>query len=121
MAASDRDQEPQKPSEQRGGTTPDEAEAREKGEWAGQAGEGVVPADLGGSDAPGETLAADPELGSSVLGQPTGSDEPATQSGIDLSAGDNADAVTDGGPDVPADAEPDLKDVAAAAREAERE
>ena len=34
--------EGQNPSEQRGGTTPDEAEAREKGEWAGQAGEGVV-------------------------------------------------------------------------------
>jgi hypothetical protein len=97
MSASDRDQDAQKPSEQRGGTTPDEAEAREKGEWAGKADEGVVPAELGGSD------------------------EPATESGIDLSAGDNADAVTDGGPDVPADAEPDLKDVGAAAREAERD
>jgi hypothetical protein len=121
MAPSDRDQDPQKPSEQRGGTTPDEAEAREKGEWAGRADEGVVPADLGGSDAPREMLAEDPELGSSVLGRTTGSDEPATDSGIDLSAGDNADAVTDGGPDVPADAEPDLKDVGAAARDAERE
>jgi hypothetical protein len=78
MAASDRDQDAQKPREQRGGTTPDEAEARETGEWAGK-------------------------------------------SGIDLGAGDNADAVTDGGPDVPADAEPDLKDVGAAAREAERD
>jgi len=121
MAASDRDHDAQKPSEQRGGTTPDEAEAREKGEWAGRADEGVVPAELGGSDAPREMLAEDPELGSSVLGQTTGSDEPATESGIDLSAGDNADAVTDGGPDVPADAEPDLKDVGAAAREAERQ
>ena len=121
MAASDRDRDAQKPSEQRGGTTPDEAEAREKGEWAGKADEGVVPPELGGSDAPREMLAEDPELGSSVLGQTTGSDAPATESGIDLSAGDNADAVTDGGPDVPADAEPDLKDVAAAAREAERE
>jgi hypothetical protein len=121
MAPSDRDQDPQKPSEQRGGTTPDEAEAREKGEWAGRADEGVVPADLGGSDAPREMLAEDPELGSSVLGRTTGSDEPATDSGIDLSAGDNADAVTDGGPEVPAGAEPDLKDVGAAAREAERD
>src|SRR3954447_13368239 len=121
MAASDRDQGAQKPSEQRGGTTPDDAEAREKGEWAGSAEKGVVPAELGGSDAPREMLAEDPELGSSVLGQTTGSDEPATESGIVLSAGDNADAVTDGGPDVPADAEPDLKDVAAAAREAQRE
>ena len=102
MAGSDRDQDAQKPSEQRGGTTPDEAE-------------------LGGSDAPREMLAEDPELGSSVLGQTTGSDEPATDGGIDLSAGDHADAVTDGGPDVPADAEPDVKDVRAAAREPERD
>ena len=36
--------EEQTPSEQRGGTTPDEAEAREKGEWAGTSGDGVVPA-----------------------------------------------------------------------------
>ena len=111
----------QSPSEQRGGTTPDEAEAREKGEWAGRAAEGVVPAELGGSDAPREMLDEDPELDSAVLGRTTGSDEPATEAGIDLSAGDNADAVTDGGPDVPADAEPDLKDVGAAAREAERD
>ena len=121
MAGSDDEQGPQKPSEQRGGTTPDDAEAREKGQWAGTVGEGVVPADLGGSDAPREMLAEDPQLGSSVLGQTTGSDEPATESGIDLSAGDNADAVTDGGPEVPAGAEPDLKDVGAAAREAERD
>jgi hypothetical protein len=119
MAGSDRDQGPQKPSEQRGGTTPDEAEAREKGPWAGTADEGVVPADLGGSDAPREMLAEDPELGSSVLGETTGSDEPATESGVDLSGGDHADAVTDGGPDVPQDAEPDLKDVAAASRQAD--
>ena len=34
----------QNPKEQRGGTTPDEAEAREKGDWAGSgAGEGIVP------------------------------------------------------------------------------
>jgi hypothetical protein len=66
-------------------------------------------------------LAAHPHPAPSVHAQTTGSDEPATESGIDLSAGDNADAVTDGGPDVPADAEPDLKDVGAAAREAERD
>jgi hypothetical protein len=99
MAASDRGQDARKPSEQRGGTTPDEAEAREKGDWAGTADEGVVPAELGGSDAPREMLAEDPELGSSVLGRTTGSDEPATDSGIDLTAGDNADATTDGGGD----------------------
>jgi hypothetical protein len=119
MAGSDREQDSQKPSEQRGGTTPDATEAREKGQWAGTADEGIVPADLGGSDAPREMLAEDPELGSSVLGETTGSDEPATESGVDLSGGDLADAVTDGGPEVPQDAEPDLKDVAAASRQAD--
>ena len=72
------------------------------------------PADLGGSDAPREMLADDRQLESSVLGRTTGSDEPATESGVDLSAGDKADATTDGGPDVPEDAEPDVKDIGAA-------
>ena len=121
MAASDRDQDAQKPSEQRGGTTPDEAEAREKGAWAGTADEGVVPAELGGSDAPREMLAEDPARARSVLGRTTGAHEPATDTGIERSAGDPPDAVTQGGPDVPADAEPDLKDVGAAARDAERD
>ncbi len=107
--------EEQTPSEQRGGTTPDEAEAREKGQWAETADEGIVPADVGGSDAPREMLAEDPELGSAVLGRTTGSDEPATESGVDLSGGDSADAVTDAGPELPEGAEPDLKDAAAAA------
>ena len=77
-----------KPSEQRGGPTPDAEEAREKGPWAETAREGIVPDDLGGSDAPRELLADDPELGSAVLGRTTGSEEPATESGVDLSAGD---------------------------------
>ena len=117
MAGSDQEQGPQKPSEQRGGDTPDETEAREKGQWADTAGEGIVPADLGGSDAPREMLADDPELDSSVLGQTTGSDEPATEGGIDLSGGDNADAATDGGPDLPREAEPDVKDIGTTPRE----
>ena len=83
------------PSEQRGGTTPDAAEIREKGEWAETAAEGIVPAELGGSDAPDEMLADDPQLGSSVLGETTGSDEPATESGVDPSGGDEADATSD--------------------------
>jgi hypothetical protein len=112
MAGSDDEQRTQKPSEQRGGTTPDETEAREKGPWADTARDGIVPADLGGSDAPREMLAEDPELDSSVLGRTTGSVEPATESGVDLSGGDNADATTDGGPDVPEDEEPDLRDAA---------
>ena len=115
MAASDQD--PAKPSEQRGGTTPDAAEAREKGEWGAQAAEGVVPAELGGSDAPREMLDDDPELESEVLGRTTGSPEPATEGGVDPESGDDADATSDGGP-VPADrAEPDLKDVGIANRE----
>ena len=48
------------PSEQRGGTTPDEAEIREKGPWAETAAEGVVPAELGGSDAPREHAGGGP-------------------------------------------------------------
>lgn len=111
----------QKPSEQRGGTTPGDAEAREKGEWAGRAQDGVVPAELGGSDAPRERLDEDPQLGSEALGRTTGSDEPATDGGIDRAAGDNADATTDGGPPLPEDAEPDTKDVAAAAIRREKD
>ena len=114
MTGSDHEQRP--PSEQRGGTTPDKAEAREKGAWAETAADGIVPAEDGGSDAPHEMLAEDPELDSEVLGRTTGSDEPATDGGVDLSAGDNADAVSDGGAEPPADAEPDLKDVGAATR-----
>src|SRR3954471_21600599 len=91
-----------KPSEQRGGTTPGEAEIREKGEWARGAAEGIAPAELGGSDAPSED---DP-----ALGRTTGDDAPATAEGIDLGAGDDADAVTDGGGERPAGEEPDLKD-----------
>jgi hypothetical protein len=105
------------PSEQRGGTTPDEAEIREKGPWSETAAEGIVPRDLGGSDAPREMLAEDPQLGSPALGQTTGSDEPATESGIDPSAGDEADATSDAGPEPREGAEPDLKDAAAAPRQ----
>jgi hypothetical protein len=104
------------PSEQRGGTTPDDSEIGEKGPWAETAAEGIVPAELGGSDAPRELLAEDPELGSSALGETTGSDAPATESGIDRSAGEEADATSDGGPEVPEGAEPDLKDAAAPPR-----
>ena len=98
------------PSEQRGGTTPDEAEMREKGQWAETAAEGIVPGELGGSDAPRELLADDPELASSALGETTGSDEPATETGIDPDAGDEADATSAGGPKPPEGGEPDLKD-----------
>jgi len=114
MAGSDQEQGPVKPSEQRGGTTPDEAEVREKGPWAATADEGIVPAELGGSDAPREQLAEDSELGSAVLGKTTGSNEPATEDGIDMSGGEDSDATTDGGPELPDGIEPDLKDASAA-------
>ena len=94
------------PSEQRGGTTPGPEEIAEKGPWSEVAAEGIVPAEAGGSDAPREMLAEDPQLGSEALGETTGTEETA----IDLGAGDRADATEHGGPDVPEGQEPDLKD-----------
>ena len=85
-------------------------DGKDKGEWAQTADEGVVPDELGEPDAP------DPELGSAVTGRTTGSEEPATEEGVDREAGDAADATTDGGSEPPPGAEPDLKDAAAAAR-----
>jgi hypothetical protein len=111
-----------KPSEQRGGAPPGEQEAREKGPWAARAREGVVPPELGGSDAAEEQLPEDPELGSKVLGGPASSEAPATESGIDPAAGDRADATTDGGaPETPAGAEPDLKDAGRGPRQVDVE
>jgi hypothetical protein len=81
----------------------------DKGEWAETADEGIVPDELSGEDESGP------------VGRRAASDEPATEEGVDLSGGDRADAVTDGGAEPPADAEPDLKDVAAAAREQEKD
>jgi hypothetical protein len=101
-----------KPSEQRGGTTPDEAEAQEKGPWAATADERIVPAELGGPDAPRELLGDDPTAWerSSRLDNRLGG----TEVGVDRSGGDHAGATTDGGPELPAGVEPDLKDAAAA-------
>ena len=71
-----------------------------KGEWAEVADEGIAPVE---------------DDDAKVTGETTGSDEPATSEGIDLSAGDDADATTDGGPpEPPSDAEPDLKDASSA-------
>ena len=53
-----------------------------------------------------------------MLGRTTGSDEPATEDGIDLSAGDEADATSDGGNTTPPEgAEPDPKDIGAPTRQ----
>jgi hypothetical protein len=119
MSGSGDEQNPVRPSEQSGGTTPDEGELREKGEWSEVAAEGVVPAELGGSDARPELLEDDPELGSSVLGRTTGSDEPTTEEGIDRGGGDNADATSDVPPVPPDGVEPDLRDIGAAKRQAD--
>jgi hypothetical protein len=80
----------------------------DKGEWAETADEGVVPEELSGDDESGP------------VGRRAASDEPATEQGVDLEGGDRADAVTEGGPEPPVDAEPDLKDVSTAAREREK-
>ena len=88
----------------------EDSDRENKGEWAETADEGIVPAELGGTDAPPEMQDDDPELESEVLGRTTGSEEPATEDGVDLDAGDDADATADGGPDMEPGAEPDLKD-----------
>jgi hypothetical protein len=109
------------PSEQRGGSTPGDAEADRKGDWAAQAREGLVPAELGGSDAPPAMLDDDPQLEGAVLGQTTGSQTPATDDGIDPDGGRQADAVTDGGAAATEAPEPDLRDAAAGPRQADLE
>lgn len=66
-----------------------------KGEWAEVAEEGIAPTD----DDDGTT------------GRTTADDTPATAEGIDLGAGDDADATTDGNADpTPEGVEPDLRD-----------
>jgi hypothetical protein len=115
------DREQVNPTEQRGGGTPSEEEAREKGPWAAKARDGVVPADLGGSDAPDQMLGDDSDLGAAVLGETTGSDEPATEDGVDPAGGDDADATSDGGPDRPRSGEPDLRDAASGPRQVDRD
>ncbi len=116
MAGNDEHRGRTKPTERRGGSVPGDEEAREKGPWAAKARDGVVPAELGGSDAPDDLLPDDPELGSAVLGGPARSDDPATETGVDRDGGDEADATSDGGPHAPKGMEPDLKDAASGPR-----
>jgi hypothetical protein len=73
----------------------------DKGEWAEVADEGIVPDELSDDDDSGP------------VGRRAESEEPATEEGVDPHAGDQADAVRDGGPEVPEGVEPDLKDAAA--------
>ena len=105
------------PTERRGGAALGDTEAQAKGPWAETAREGMVPAEHGGAEARDELLGDDPQLGSSVLGSLAASDEPATETGVDLSAGDRANATSDGGPNRPDGAEPDLRDAAAGPRQ----
>src|SRR3954453_8076856 len=98
------------PEEQRGGTTPDGRGLGEKGVWGEGARDGIVPRDD----------EAD-RLDDAALGRTTGSDEPATEEGIDLSAGDNADATSDGGGELPEEGEPALKDAMGAHHRPEAE
>jgi hypothetical protein len=95
------------PSEQHGGAQLSEDEIAEKGPWAAKADEGIVPPQDTAPDEPAD----EQELGSEVTGRTTGSDEPATEDGVDLSGGDHADATEQGGAELPEDAEPDLKDI----------
>jgi hypothetical protein len=105
-------------SEQQGGAPMSEGEIKEKGPWAAKADEGIVPTqDPVTADAPESDPGDEQELGGAVTGRTTGSDEPATEEGVDLSAGDHADATEDGGPETPAGVEPDLKDAGAAPRQ----
>ena len=103
------------PSEQRIANKPGDDESREKGEWASTAQEGIVPAEDGGSDAPESMLDQDPELGSEVTGRGAAEGDEALP--ISSSGGEGADAVTDGGPDVPDGVEPDFKDATAGPRQ----
>lgn len=73
----------------------------DKGEWAEVADEGIVPDELSDDDDSGP------------VGRRAASEEPATEEGVDPHGGDQADAVRDGGPEVPEGVEPDLKDAAA--------
>jgi hypothetical protein len=74
-----------------------------KGEWAEVADEGIVPVE---------------DDDAAVTGRTVGGDEPATEEGVDLSAGDDADAVRDGGQNRPESGEePDLRDAGAGPRQ----
>ena len=79
------------------------------------------PAALGGSDAPEELLGDDPELGSAVLGRRPGQMNQQPMTGLIPTAARTADATQDGGPKLPAGAEPDLKDAVAAQVAEEKE
>lgn len=106
------------PGERQGGQRLGDGEAREKGPWAERADEGIARQQPARSDAESGPV-EDGELGGSVVGVTTGSEEPATEDGVDLAGGDNADATTDGGAHTVPGIEPDLKDAASGPRQAD--
>lgn len=106
------------PGERQGGEPLGQTEAREKGPWAERADEGIAPRQSDPSDAEHDPT-GEGELGGSVVGVTTGSEEPATERGVDLTGGDNADATTDGGANPAPGTEPDLRDAAAGPRQAD--
>ncbi|MEA2371407.1 MAG: hypothetical protein QOH12_1801 [Solirubrobacteraceae bacterium] len=88
---------PNSHTEARGGAAPEGEEFAEKGGAADVAAAGIVPTELGGPD-------ANPELPGDVSGgYAKDPDVTATEGGVDLSAGDNADATSMGGAPSPAD------------------
>lgn len=129
MGGSDEQGSAGTPTEQRGGTPPSEAEASAKGPWAAKAAEGIVPTELGGADAPPRAEEGASELGDAVTGVSTGSEEPATDTGIDHHGGEHADAIVDGAPEGAVTAgddaepdrshEPDLRDAAVGPRQSD--
>jgi hypothetical protein len=73
---------------------PDPEEVREKGRAAVVAAEGLVPPKARGVRAPEGAQGSDAELTSSVLGETSASDKPATDTGVDPEGGTRADATT---------------------------
>lgn len=104
------------PGERQGGEPLGDTEAQDKGPWAERADEGIVPAPRVRPDAESGPV-EEGELGGSVVGVTTGSEEPATEDGVDLTGGDKADATTDGGANTVPGIEPDLKDAASGPRQ----
>jgi len=78
------------PTEGRGGAAPEGEEFQDKGGAAQVAAGGIVPTDLGGPD-------ANPELPGNVSGGFASDPDVTATGGVDLSAGDNADATSIGG------------------------
>jgi hypothetical protein len=104
---------PVDPIEGRGGANPTGEEFEDKGDAAQVAAEGIVPTELGGPN-------ANPELpGSLSGGYASDPDVTATEGGVDLSAGDNADATSIGAP--VADSNPDATAVQTQPEEADND